>query len=60
MKAVSEIVPVGGWFAGLGPSGDACRLSRRRYLCCKIDAAIAERARARIASVLPLHDGGGA
>lgn len=60
MTAVSEIVPVCGWFARSGPSGDACRLSGRRHLGREIDAAMAERARARIASVPPFHDGGGA
>ncbi len=48
---------VGDWFAG---SGAACRLTGRRYLGCEIDAAMAERARARIAAVLPLHGGGAA
>jgi len=51
---------VGDWFAGSGSAGEACRLSGRRYLGCEIDAAMAERARARIAAVLPFHDGGGA
>lgn len=60
MTAVSEIVPVGGWFAGSGSAGEARRLSGRRHLGCEIDAAIAERAHARIASVLPFHDGGAA
>lgn len=50
---------VGDWFAGSGAAGEACRLSGRRYLGCEIDAAMAERARARIASVLPF-DGEGA
>lgn len=49
---------VGDWFAGSGAAGEACRLSGRRYLGCEIDAAMAERARARIAAVLPFHDGG--
>ena len=47
-------------FAGSGAAGEACRLSGRRYLGCEIDAAMAERARARIAAVLPFHDGGAA
>ncbi|WP_054312381.1 site-specific DNA-methyltransferase [Mesorhizobium sp. 1M-11] len=51
---------VGDWFAGSGSAGEACRLSGRRYLGCEIDAAMADRARARIAAVLPFHDGGGA
>jgi site-specific DNA-methyltransferase (adenine-specific) len=50
---------VGDWFAGSGAAGEACRLSGRRYIGCEIDAEMAERARARIASVLPF-DGGGA
>lgn len=49
---------VGDWFAGSGAAGEACRLSGRRYLGCEIDASMAERAHARIASVLPLHGGG--
>lgn len=48
---------VGDWFAGSGAAGEACRLSGRRYLGCEIDAAMAERARARIAAVLPLGTG---
>ena len=48
---------VGDWFAGSGAAGEACRLSGRRYLGCEIDAAMAERARARIASVLPFDAG---
>ncbi len=47
---------VGDWFAGSGAAGEACRLSGRRYLGCEIDAAMAERARARIAHVLPFHE----
>jgi site-specific DNA-methyltransferase (adenine-specific) len=47
---------VGDWFAGSGSTGEACRLSGRRYLGCEIDAAMAERARARIAA-LPFRDG---
>lgn len=49
---------VGDWFAGSGAAGEACRLSGRRYLGCEIDAEMAERARARLAAVLPFHDGG--
>lgn len=49
---------VGDWFAGSGAAGEACRLSGRRYLGCEIDPDMAERARARIATVLPFHDGG--
>lgn len=60
MTAVSEILLAGGWFAGSGSAGEARRLSGRRHLDCEIDAAMAERARARIASVLQFQDGGGA
>ncbi|WP_296739744.1 site-specific DNA-methyltransferase [Mesorhizobium sp.] len=49
---------VGDWFAGSGAAGEACRLSGRRYIGCEIDADMAARARARIATVLPFHDGG--
>ena len=49
---------VGDWFAGSGAAGEACRLSGRRYIGCEIDPDMAERARARIATVLPFHDGG--
>lgn len=49
---------VGDWFAGSGAAGEACRLSGRGYLGCKIDADMAERARARIAAMLPLQGGG--
>ncbi|WP_349507066.1 DNA methyltransferase, partial [Agrobacterium pusense] len=44
---------VGDWFAGSGAAGEACRLTGRRYLGCKIRPDMAEKARARIASVLP-------
>jgi site-specific DNA-methyltransferase (adenine-specific) len=49
---------VGDWFAGSGAAGEACRLSGRHYLGCETDAAMAERARSRIAAVLPFHGGG--
>jgi|UniRef100_Q11BL4 site-specific DNA-methyltransferase (adenine-specific) len=49
---------VGDWFAGSGSAGEACRLTGRNYLGCEIDGAMAERARTRIASVLPLCGGG--
>jgi len=56
--------PAGGlvddWFAGSGAAGEACRLSGRRYLGCEIDAVMAERARTRIATLLPFHGGGAA
>jgi site-specific DNA-methyltransferase (adenine-specific) len=48
---------VGDWFAGSGAVGEACRLTGRRYVGCEIDGAMAERAQARIASVLPFDDG---
>ncbi|MCQ8279984.1 site-specific DNA-methyltransferase [Acetobacteraceae bacterium KSS8] len=51
---------VGDWFAGSGAVGEACRLTGRRYLGCEIDAAMAERAQARIAGVLPFDHGAGA
>ena len=41
---------VGDWFAGSGAAGEACRLTGRRYLGCKIRPDMAEKARARIAS----------
>ncbi|MBK3405199.1 site-specific DNA-methyltransferase (adenine-specific) [Sphingomonas sp. BE270] len=44
---------VADWFAGSGAAGEACRLTGRRYLGCEIDAAMAEKARARIGAVLP-------
>ncbi|MCF3947366.1 DNA-methyltransferase [Acidiphilium iwatense] len=44
---------VADWFAGSGATGEACRLTGRRYLGCEIDAAMAEKARARIGTVLP-------
>ncbi|MCW5706912.1 site-specific DNA-methyltransferase [Shinella sp.] len=48
---------VGDWFAGSGAVGDACRLAGRRYLGCEIDASMAQRARDRLASILPFTDG---
>lgn len=51
---------VGDWFAGSRAAGEACRLSGRRYLGCEIDPDMAERARSRIAGVLPFRDGGAA
>jgi len=44
---------VGDWFAGSGAVGEACRATGRRYLGCEIDPDMAERARARLAAVLP-------
>lgn len=43
---------VGDWFAGSGAAGEACRFIGRRYLGCEIDPDMAERARARLATVL--------
>ena len=48
---------VGDWFAGSGSGGEACWLSGRRYIGCEIDPTMADRARSRIATVLPFHDG---
>ncbi|MGX9943098.1 DNA-methyltransferase [Bradyrhizobium denitrificans] len=48
---------VGDWFAGSGAAGEACRLSGRRYVGCEIDTGMADRARVRIASVLPFTEG---
>jgi len=48
---------VGDFFAGSGAVGDACRLTGRRYLGCEIDPDMAQRARDRIAAVLPFADG---
>jgi site-specific DNA-methyltransferase (adenine-specific) len=48
---------VGDWFAGSGAAGEACRLAGRCYLGCEIDPEMAERARARLATVLTF-DGG--
>ncbi|MYZ46161.1 DNA-methyltransferase [Propylenella binzhouense] len=48
---------VGDWFAGSGAAGEACLLSGRHYIGCEIDAEMADLARARIATVLPFHDG---
>jgi site-specific DNA-methyltransferase (adenine-specific) len=48
---------VGDWFAGSGAAGVACRLTGRRYVGCEIDPVMAQKARDRIASVLPLGEG---
>ncbi|EZP82474.1 DNA methylase [Novosphingobium resinovorum] len=45
---------IGDWFAGSGAAGEAARATGRRYLGCEIDAAMAERANARIVATLPL------
>jgi site-specific DNA-methyltransferase (adenine-specific) len=49
---------VGDCFAGSGAVGDACRLSDRRYVGCEINPAMAQRARDRIAAILPFAAGG--
>ena len=49
---------LGDWFAGSGAAGEACRLSARRYIGCEIDPDMAERARSRLASLLPFPGGG--
>jgi site-specific DNA-methyltransferase (adenine-specific) len=51
---------VGDWFAGSGAAGEACRLAGRRYLGCEIDPAMAVKARARLAALLPFPMGGDA
>jgi site-specific DNA-methyltransferase (adenine-specific) len=51
---------VGDWFVGSGSVDEACRLSGHLYLGYEVDAEIAERARSRIAAVLPFDDGGAA
>ncbi len=48
---------VGDWFAGSGAAGEACCLSGRRYLGCEIDPGMAQRARDRLAAVLPFSAG---
>ena len=48
---------VGDWFAGSGAAGEACRLSGRRYLGCEIDPAMADKARARLVTILPFPAG---
>jgi len=48
---------VGDWFAGSGAAGEACRLAGRRYLGCELDAGMAQRARDRLAAILPFYDG---
>lgn len=48
---------VGDWFAGSGAAGEACRMTNRRYIGCELDPAMADRARARLASLLPFDSG---
>lgn len=44
---------VGDWFAGSGAAGEACSRAGRRYVGCEIDQEMAEKARGRLASLLP-------
>lgn len=48
---------VGDWFAGSGAAGEACQLAERRYVGCEIDGGMAQRARDRLAAVLPFGEG---
>ncbi|MCH4024491.1 MAG: site-specific DNA-methyltransferase [Acetobacter sp.] len=48
---------VGDWFAGSGAAGVACRLAGRRYVGCEIDPDMAQRARDRLAAILPFPVG---
>ena len=48
---------VGDWFAGSGAAGEACQLAERRYVGCEIDVGMAQRARDRLAAVLPFGEG---
>lgn len=48
---------VGDWFAGSGAAGEACQLTDRRYIGCEIDAGMAQRARDRLAALLPFGAG---
>ena len=48
---------VGDWFAGSGAAGEACRMTGRRYIGCELDPGMADRARSRLAEVLPFHMG---
>ena len=57
-ETLAESGLVGDRFAGSGAAEEACRLSGRRYIGCEIDPDMAERARTRIATVLPFHDRG--
>jgi site-specific DNA-methyltransferase (adenine-specific) len=45
---------VGDFFAGSGSAGEACLMSGREYIGCEIDTEMAEKASARLASLLPL------
>lgn len=48
---------VGDWFAGSGAVGEACLFASpsRRYIGCEADADMAEKAKRRLASILPLY-----
>jgi site-specific DNA-methyltransferase (adenine-specific) len=48
---------VGDWFAGSGAAGEACLLSGRRYLGCELEPGMAERARARLGTILLFQTG---
>lgn len=48
---------VGDWFAGSGAVGEACHFADRRYVGCEIDAGMAQRARDRLAGLLPFGAG---
>ncbi|GBQ23208.1 DNA methylase N-4/N-6 [Acetobacter estunensis NRIC 0472] len=48
---------VGDWFAGSGAAGVAYRLAGRRYVGCEIDPDMAQRARDRLAAILPFPVG---
>lgn len=48
---------VGDWFAGSAAAGVARRLAGRRYVGCKIDPDMAQRARDRLAAILPFPVG---
>lgn len=48
---------VGDWFAGSGATGEACQLAERRYVGREIDGDMAQRARGRLAAVLPFGEG---
>jgi site-specific DNA-methyltransferase (adenine-specific) len=45
---------VGDFFAGSGAAGEACLMAGRNYIGCEIDAEMADKADARLSSILPL------
>lgn len=45
---------VGDFFAGSGAGGEACSYAGRRYVGCEIDPVMAEKARGRLAGLLPM------